>query len=201
MDVLGIVFMLFFRSFIVLLPLTIVWLSFRRLTKSQGGNTWIYALTCLFALATTAGLLPWALGLTQAVWLFFVLAAFCPAIWVGVITVCDLSRGETYGVYSERAEEEPIFKSRHTPSKPAPLVLENPQLQEAPIPVFRHGTNDTGKVAYAPNPLPPVLQEPKPVTVTGPRSALAIAREMRGRDTSDERRPRLLPSPDMVPEA
>ena len=55
-EVLGILLMLLFRSFIVLLPLTIVWLSFRRLAKSHGGNTWIYALTCLFALVTTAGL-------------------------------------------------------------------------------------------------------------------------------------------------
>ena len=197
MDVLGIVLMLLFRSFIVLLPLTIVWLSFRRLAKSQGGNTWIYALTCLFALVTTMGLLPWALGLAQTAWLFFVLAAFCPAIWIGVITVCDLSRREMYGVYSERAEDEPMFKSRQTSRKPTPLVLENPKVPDAPIPVFRHRGEEPGEVAYSPDPLPPVVQEPKQSPVLGPRNTMSIVREMRGRDSSDARRPRMLPSPDM----
>lgn len=197
MDVLGIVLMLLFRSLIVLLPLTIVWLSFRRLAKSKGGNTWIYALTCLFSLVTTIGLVPWALGLAQTASLFFVLAAFCPAIWIGVITVCDLARREMYGVYSERAEDEPIFKSRQTSRKPTPLVLENPKVPEAPIPVFRHRGEKAGDVVYSRDPLPPVPQEPKQQPLKGPRNMLSVAREMRGRDTSDARRPRMLPSPDI----
>jgi hypothetical protein len=180
-----------------LLPLTIVWLSFGRLVKSKGGNTWIYALTCLFSLATTMGLLPWALGLAQAGWLFFVFAAFCPAIWIGVITVCDLSRREMYGVDSDHTEDEPIFKSRQKPRKKTPLVLENPKVPDAPIPVFRHRAEETGNVTYSRDPLTPATLEPKQDTVDEPRSALSIVREMRGRDTSDARRPRMLPAPGM----
>lgn len=193
MEVFGIILMLLFRSFIVLLPLAIVWLSFRRLAKSQGGNTWIYALTCLFALVTTAGLLPWALGLAQTAWVFFVLAAFCPAIWMGVVTVCDLSRRERYDNYDEASQEQPVFRSQQRSRQAPPLVLENPNFPEAPTPVFRHQAEHEGEVSYTPEPLPPATIEQS--ATDGPRTTLSIAREMRGRDTSDARRPRLLPAP------
>ena len=188
MDVLGPLFALLFRSFVVLLPLTIGWLAFRRLALSRSSNAWIYAITCLFAAITTAGLMPWALGMMQASWVFFVLAAFCPAIWIGVVTVCDMSRRTFYG--PDPSEDVVLtFTSRQ---KPTPLVLENPELPGAAIPVFRHRSPESGKVTYVAEPLPAKVDaEP------AKRSLLAIAREMRGKESSDDRRPKLLPSPEM----
>lgn len=199
MGVFGILFQLLYKSFIVLLPFSVAWLAFRRLTISKSGNAWIYALTCLLAVVTTAGLLPWALGLAQTPWIFFVLAAFCPAIWLAVVTVCELSRRADSGQY-RAAEEAVVFTSRQ---RAAPLVLENPDLPDAPIPVFRHRSVVTGDVSYTPEPMPPVKLPPAagPQQTASedakPRSVLNIAREMRGRDSSDERRPRLLPSPEL----
>ncbi len=188
MDILGPLFLLLFRSFVVLLPLTIGWLAFRRLIISKSGNAWIYAITCLFAAVTSAGLLPWALGITQAAWVFFLLAAFCPAIWIGVVTVCDMSRRTIYGQDPMR-DTVMTFTSRQ---KAAPLVLENPKMPGVPIPVFRHRAPDTGKISYVKEPLP-VKAEDAPAK----RSLLSIAREMRGRDSSEERRTKLLPAPEM----
>lgn len=186
MDILSPLLLLLFRSFVVLLPLTIGWLAFRRLALSKSGNAWIYAVTCLLAIVTAAGLLPWALGLKQAGWVFFVLAAFCPAIWIGVVTICDMSRRTIYG-HDPLKDAVTTFKSRQ---KPAPLVLENPKLPGTPIPVFKHRSPESGKVTFVRKPLPAKAEERKPV------SLLAIAREMRGKTNSDDRRPKMLPPPE-----
>lgn len=188
MDILGPLFLLLFRSFVVLLPLTIGWLAFRRLALSKSGNAWIYAVTCLFAVVTAAGLLPWALGLKQAGWVFFILAAFCPAIWIGVVTICDMSRRTIYG-HDPVKDAVVTFTSRQ---KSAPLVLENPELPGAPIPVFRHRSPENGDVKFVREPLPAKVPE-----TAKPRSLLAIAREMRGKDSSDDRRPKMLPPPEI----
>lgn len=188
MDVFSPIFQLLFRSLVILLPATIGWLAFRRLVISKSGNAWIYAVSCLFAAVTAAGLLPWALGLAKVSWVFFLLSAFCPAIWIGVVTVCDMSRRTLYGP-DPVADTVLTFSSRQ---KPAPLVLENPELPGAPIPVFRHRSTDTGVDTFTPCALPAKI-EPAPEK----RSLMSVAREMRGNDTSDARRPRLLPAPDI----
>lgn len=185
MDILSLLFSILFRSLVVILPLTTGWLALRRLMLSHSANAWYYAASCLFAAATVAGLLPWALGIAQVGWLFFVLAAFCPAIWIGVVIICDASRGTNYDSGND-AESGPVFR----PRKPSPpLVLENPDWPGAPIPVFRHNgpaeRADTDTV------------EAKPKSDKPARSLLTVARDMRTNATSDARRPRRLPAPDL----
>lgn len=188
MDVFSPIFQLLFRSVVLLLPLTIGWLAFRRLVLSKSGNAWIYAVTCLFAAVTVAGLLPWALGLATTSWVFFILSAFCPAIWIGVVTLCDMSRRTFYG-HDPVADAVLTFTSKQ---KPTPLVLEDPEMPGNPVPVFRHRSPESGKVSFEAQPLT-VSEEKAPAK----RSLMSIAREMRGNDTSDARRPKLLPAPDI----
>lgn len=188
MDVFSPIFQLLFRSLVILLPLTIGWLAFRRLALSKSGNAWIYAVTCLFAAITVAGLLPWALGLSKASWVFFILSAFCPAIWIGVVTVCDMSRRTIYG-------PDPVVDAVLTftsMQKPTPLVLEDPNWPGTPVPVFRHKSPENGVVSFDPQP-----NLPGPVMAPARRSLMSIAREMRGNQNSEARRPKLLPAPDI----
>lgn len=177
MDVLSPLFLLLFRSLVVMLPLTVGWLAFRRLARSESRNAWLYAVTCLLSAATTAGLVPWALGISRVNGLFLVLAVFSPAIWVAVVTLCDVARRSR--PYDPDIIVDAVLKFR-SQQKPTPLVLENPDWPGTPMPVFRHSAP-----ANTDAPLPAV------------RSVLSVAREMRGNRTSDARRPRLLPPPDV----
>lgn len=191
MDVLGPLFQLLFRSLVTLIPLTVGWLAFRRLALSRTGNAWIYAATCLFATVTTAGLLPWTLGLARVGWLFLVLAAFCPAIWIGVIGVCDMSRRKDH--YGPDPLMDKVLKFKARPQR-KPLVLENPDWPGTPMPIFRHSRPDTGHNALEKASPTPRLTDKKPT----PRTLMTIAREMRGNNTSDARRPKLLPPPELA---
>ena len=186
MDILSPLLLLLFRSCVILVPLTIAWLAFRRLALSKTGNSWLYALACLLAVVTAAGLMPWALGLKQAGWVFFVLAAFCPAIWIGIITVCDMSQRTVYA-HDPLKDAVVTFKSRQ---KPAPLVLENPEFPGTSTPVFRHQRGEAETKDVVRKPLPVQVAEP-----TKDIPLIAIARDMRGRPSSDERRPKMLPPP------
>ena len=177
MDVLSPLIELLVRSVVVLLPLTVGWLAFRRLAMSKSGNAWIYAVTCLLAAVTVAGTLPWALGLTASNWVFVALSLFCPLVWFGVVLLCDTARRGEYG-------PDPIvdgLRGTRKPKKPAPLVLDSPI--EEPRPVFRHSRPQ-------PN-IPMATSKPAPTT----RTLMTIAREIRGGQTSDRRRPKLLPPP------
>ncbi|NNE86560.1 MAG: hypothetical protein HKN27_00665 [Silicimonas sp.] len=188
MDALALVLQLVFRSFVVLLPVLVGALAFRRLAKSKTSNAWIYAVTCLFAAVTTAGLLPWAVGMDASSWVFFVLAAFCPAIWFGVTTTCDTTRKRSYKPEVDDFSSI-LFKTRL--KKAEPLVLENP-IKDMPTPVFAHKTpanTDAPSVAAAPE------EKPKPISE---KSVLDVAREMRRNRSTDERRPKLLPSPSVA---
>jgi hypothetical protein len=177
MDVLSPLFEFILRSALVLLPSTVGWLAFRRLALSKSANAWIYAVTCLLSAVTAAGTLPWALGLTEANWIFLALALFSPAVWFGVVVLCDLSRRRGYGA-------DPVIASilSLVPMKTQePLILENPV--EEDVPVFRHSK---------PQPtIPMKTSKPAPTT----RTLMTIAREIRGGRTSDRRRPKLLPPP------
>lgn len=193
MDVLSPFLLLLFRSLVILLQITIGWLAFRRLAMSKSDNAWIYGATCLFAAVTTAGLLPWALGLTAANWVFFILAAICPAVWVGVVALCDYSRRTAYGpdpVASVVLSFRSLQKSAPTQPPPPTLVLERPDWPEAPKPVFRHADPEEAEAE-------PEIVAPKESRVSAARrSLMSIAREMRGNNSSEARRPKLLPSPD-----
>ena len=184
MDILNPLFLLLFRSLIVFLPLIIAWLAFRRLMASTSGNAWIYAITCLFAAMTAAGLMPWALGLMQASWVFFVFSAFCPAIWIGVVTVCDMSRRALY-------EPDPVadtvlkFKSSQAPT---PLVRENPDRPGTPMPVFRHRAPKASGMS--------TIKRVEKTVTKATKSLLSVARDMRGSTSSEPRRQKLLPSPE-----
>ena len=84
MDVLSPLFHMVLRSLVVLFPLTVGWLAFRRLALSKSANAWIYAVICLFAAVTAAGVLPWTLGLILFVfltWLHMPLGNVPAGIW------------------------------------------------------------------------------------------------------------------------
>lgn len=184
MDALTLMLQLLFKSFVVFLPVLVGALAFRRLTKSKTSNAWIYAVTCLFAAVTTAGLLPWAVGLTASSWIFFVLAAFCPAIWFGVTTVCDFNRKGAFDAEMDDLSGL-MFKPRAKPAEP--LILKDP-IAEMPAPVFQHhapANTDAPSTA---------LEEEKPQPI-GDKSVLDVAREMRRNKSTEDRRPKLLPSP------
>ena len=186
MDILSPLFLLSFRTFVVVLPMTVGWLAFRRLMLSKSANAWIYAVTCLFGAVTAAGLAPWAIGVARASWVFFILAAFCPAIWIGVVMLCDASRRRGYRA-DPLADVTLTFASRQ---RAAPLVQEDPDWPGTPVPVFRHSRPV----------LPTILDKgpfrPSANPATRSRTLMSIAREMRGDGTSETRRPKLLPAPD-----
>ena len=180
MDVLSPLFQLLFRALVVVLPLTIGWLAFRRLMMSRSANAWIYATTCLLTAVTTAGLLPWTLGLAEGNGLFFLLSAMSPPIWMGVIMICDpVTQPSAYDSHADPdTEVAEIHQLR-------PLILEKPDWPEAPVPVFRH----LRPAANTPT-------SPLPTQESPAKSLLSVARDMRGNSTSDARRPRLLPPPE-----
>ena len=155
------------RASLLVMPLAVVYLAFRRLSLSRSGNAWIYAVTGLLAFVTTLGLLPWAtLGLPTSPVLIGV-AFFLPLLWVAVVLICGPGQGDAYDLIDDEPEKLP------------PLILENPR--PVPVPVFRHR---------------PVHKASLPKhgpTASG--SVLAAARAMRGNRTSDERRPKALPPP------
>lgn len=185
MDILSPLFSLVFRGLVVLMPLTTAWLALRRLILSRSVNAWVYALTCLFAAVTAAGIAPWALGLSRASGIFFVFSAFCPAIWIAVVILCDGNRRTHYDAESITDAVVTFRPSRRRPA----LVLENPDWPGTPVPVFRHGG--------AANDEPSRSARSQATVVETTRTLMAIAREMRGNVNSDARRPRLLPPPDI----
>ena len=181
MDVLSPLMHVVLKSLVVLFPLTVGWLAFRRLAISKSSNAWIYAVICLFAAVTAAGVLPWTLGLTGLNWVLVLMALISPVLWLGIILICDVSRSHRYG-------GDPLIEAaRSVVQRPAqkltPLVLDDPVLPEAPKPVFRH---------RAPAPAP--VEKPREVS-PATRTLLSLARDIRGNPSSDRRRPKLLPPP------
>ncbi|MDJ0638470.1 MAG: hypothetical protein QNJ20_06525 [Paracoccaceae bacterium] len=181
MDVLGPLILLVLRSLVVLFPMTVCWLAFRRLALSKSGNAWLYAAMCLFSAVTTAGVLPWALGLTPLSWLLLGLALICPVFWIITVVVCDVSRQSRYGPDVIAHVSKRI--TRNSPKPIEPLVLENPEPPSTPVPVFRH----TEKVKERP--------KDRPAVSTATRTILNLARDIRSNPTSESRRPKLLAPP------
>lgn len=182
MDVLIPLFHLVLRSLVVLFPLTVGCLAFRRLALSKSDNAWIYAATCLFAAISSAGVLPWALGMTSINWIMNLLALCCPGIWIGVLLICDVSRSHRY------SQDPIVWTARFFFAKPEQeLVAETGEAHTAPAvppPVFQHKPKTFPKVST------------KSYEASNSASTIvALAREIRGNRTSDRRRPKLLPAP------
>ena len=184
MDILSPLLLLLFRALFVVLPLTVAWLAFRRLWRSRSSNAWIYAATCLLTAVLTTAMLPWTLGLGTANWLVLLLALFSPALWLGVILICDpfeLASKYDAGDVNDSIDT-PIARAKTALALGKPLILEKPNWPDAPTPMFRHGGADVKKSSL------PIVEEPR-------KSLLSIAKGMRGNRNSDKRRPKLLPSP------
>ena len=159
------------RAFVLSLPISVGALAFRRLLLSRTANVWVYALAVGYASFATLGLVPWAVGLQPVSTAFIVFAAVCPLLWIAIIAVCGAGRGTPYDLDTS-AEVEPIPQ----PILP-PLILKNPVIPE-PVAVFRHHATAVR------------------LSNTPPRSVLNVARSMRGRTSSEDRRVRkLLPPP------
>ncbi|NNE79233.1 MAG: hypothetical protein HKN18_03080 [Silicimonas sp.] len=149
-------------------------------------------MSCLFASVTAAGILPWALGMGSVSWIFFLFSAFCPAIWIGVVLMCDLSRPvpTTYDSDQALPTEMPVATFTSSQRESKPLVLENPDWPGAPIPVFRHKEDEpTANTASPPRESP---------ASDATSTLLAVARDMRKNRDSDARRPKMLPPPEMT---
>ena len=160
MDVLSPLFQLLFRALVVVLPLTVGWLAFRRLMLSRTANAWIYAITCLFAAVTAAGLLPWTMGVAEGNGVLFFFSALSPAIWMSVIMICDPIGGSS--IYETRDAPQP----QRAQDNVVPLILERPDWPDAPTPVFRH----LGTVANTPH--APVKKSAEPKEGTRPGKTL-----------------------------
>ena len=129
--------------------------------------------------------MPWTLGVGSASWLFFMFSALSPVIWMGVVMICDPVNQASYYDREDKdvSAETPVFTSREAPEKHRPLILEKPDWPDTPTPVFRHAKAMS-------NAAPPTEDQKSRKTL------LSVAKSMRGNDSSEPRRPRLLPSPD-----
>lgn len=181
MDVLSPLFHLGLRSLVVLFPLTVGVLAFRRLALSKSANAWVYAAICLFAAVTAAGVMPWTLGLTPIKWPLVILSMLCPGVWILTICYFDVSRMRRYGpdplVSVARAVADTVIAKPTLP----PLVL---QASDTPTPTFRHHKTPAAQIEET--------SQRSPKT----QSVLKAMRDIRGNRSSDQRRPRLLPPPE-----
>ncbi len=181
------------KTLFLAVPFGVAWLAFRRLALSETSNAWFYAGAGLFAAFTAAGLAPWALGFGAVSWMYFVFAAFCPLIWVGVVVVCGIGRAPAYDLPEDDMAEDRIAPLRPATPVSPPLILEGPEWPDAPEPTFRHYD---AILNPANENLP--LNEAEAAAETD-RSLLEIAKNMRGNATSAKRRLRpLLPAPDAL---
>lgn len=199
---LGLLPILVLRTLLLALTLVIFLLAARRLAMSKSANAWLYAATALFALLTLVGLLPWIMGLGKSHPVFFVFAAATPAVWYGVVTMCNATRQSHYDSDLERTVLR--FAALAGMPKPGgPLLLTEPVRPDAPVPVFRHAPQVSQEAPNPPEEQPLLLTDPQPVQASTTRSRvseatktlLGIARNMRKNSSSEGRRPKLLPAP------
>ena len=206
MDHVAVLLQLVAKTLFLAMPFGVSWLAFRRLALSESINAWRYAACGLFAGFTALGLTPWAIGVADVSWVFFLLAALCPPVWVLVVLICNYGRSDYYYVNEDEDEKRVIaFKPFRSKQNPPPLVLEDPHWPDAPRPIFRHSrppevanvntsassdahTQVVGNTVAAA--LPAVAKPER-------RTLLGIAKEMRGRpETPRKREPLLLPAPE-----
>ena len=198
---LGLLVLFFIKTILVIVPLTVTFLAVRRLLRSKSGNAWLYAVTSMFAAITTVGVAPWAFGLGESHWVFFVFACMSPAVWIAVAILCNATRSVEYVDDVEWALRNlsdlwDLFGPRRTGSdRHDALILSDPVWPDNPVPVFRHSR------AVAVTTPPPAsdaqlseeaLAEERADTA---RRILSVARSMRRNPSSDSRRIKLLPPP------
>ena len=186
MDVLSPLMLLVIHAVVVVLPLTVGMLAFRRLLFSQTTNAWIYAATCLFASITAIALLPWAIGIATTSSVFFLFSAISPIIWLTVVMACDQERIAPH-YDANNAEGDEAKKELVMTFRPRPLILERPEWPDAPIPVFRHLSVPVATIPASANHYDDDEETPKSLT--------SIVLGMRRNKNSDGRRPKLLPAP------
>ncbi|MEL7151084.1 MAG: hypothetical protein AAGK71_10135 [Pseudomonadota bacterium] len=182
MDVLGPVLHIVVRSLVILFPLTVGMLAFRRLALSKSDNAWTYAGICLLCAVATAGVLPWGLGITALNIPLLLLALACPVLWIATLFVFDMSRVTRYGADPLAATARSLA-GRAAP-KLAPLLLGEADQVTSKAPVFRH------------RPKPQTTPDPVPVRSVATTTLLSLARDIRNNATSERRRPKLLPPPE-----
>lgn len=178
MDVFGPLIHLVLRSVVVLFPMTVGWLAFRRLALSTSGNAWVYSAMFLFAAVTSAAVMPWTLGLSAINWVMLILALISPMFWIGVIFLCDTGRTGRYG--TDALESGAKFVWHHVSSSAG-----QQDHAKTPLPMFRHTSEPE-----AASPETPAGYS------TATRTLLALARDIRSNPTSEQRRPRRLPPPE-----
>lgn len=166
---------------VILFPLTVGWLAFRRLALSKSSNAWIYAAICLLSAIAMAGVLPWGLGMTGLNLSLLALALACPALWIATLFIVDMKRVSRYG-------PDPLFSTARAVAeraapKLAPLVLGEADRARAPAPMFRHRPKCTDP------------EHKTPARSTATTTLLQLARDIRGNATSERRRPKLLAPP------
>ena len=181
MDVLSPLMHLALKSLVVLFPMTVVWLAFRRLAMSKSDNAWIYAATCLFAAVTAAGILPWALGIAPLNWVLLGLAVLCPVFWVATIAICDMSRAPRYRPDALADTAKTIVE--RTKVKLPPLLLSNPETAETAPVMFRHRKRG------------PEKEKRQKQRSEATNTIINLARDIRYNASSEGRRPKLLPPP------
>ena len=170
MTPLELLFDLIVRAAVLSMPIAVGVLAFRRLLLSRTANAWVYALAVGYAAFSTMGLMPWAVGLEPVSASFIVLAMVCPPLWIAIVLVCGMGRQAPYKI------EDDAFHD-HSPAPLDPLLLTNPVVPE-PVPVFRHHRRKIVAKSFS------------------AAEVVNVAKSMRGRASSDERRVRkLLPPP------
>ena len=184
----GLLILLSFKSLVVLVPLSVAILAFRRLSISKSANAWLYAATGLFGTLTTLGLLPWILLAGSSHPVFFVFAAMTPAVWYGVVTLCNSTSSTVYGTEIEDALGRLASRARRE-NRSEPLILEEPHWPDAPVPVFRHSGH--GHETEIPSKPTSAIARASEAT----RTIVDIARMMRGNPSSERRRIKLLSPP------
>ncbi|MEO1538065.1 MAG: hypothetical protein AAFR73_10065 [Pseudomonadota bacterium] len=182
MDVLSPLLHVAVKSLVMLFPLTVGWLAFRRLALSKSANAWVYAGACLFSAIAAASILPWGLGLTPLNWGLLLLALLSPVVWIATIFVCDMSRGRPYS-------DDPLLRTARSltgRTRPglATLILQEGQRTLDAEPVFKHRERQA--------PPKPVVSQRSTATTT----LLNLARDIRNNATSERRRPKLLAPPE-----
>lgn len=184
MDVLSLLLQLLFRSLFVLAPLCVACLALRRVLRSRSANAWIYGGVCLFSAISAAGMVPWVVGLETASWPLFALSLLSPVLWVGALMICDPAEDV---VDYDDLEVMPVWETRRSgapPARTASEVREVENWDEIPKPVFRHHVP-------ANRPRAPGAELMRP---SDDRSMMNVARDMRGHESSERRRPLILPA-------
>jgi len=207
----GFLTLLLVKLGVMLLPLTVLGLAFRRLMRSRSANAWLYASTVVFASVTTVGLVPWTFGFGSSHPIFVLFSVACPVVWYGVVSLCNQSRQMAYDSDLEKSVQSLIARLQPAAPKPPTLVLEGPEWPSAPLPLFRHSQRPGYSDPFQPERAAPqkietpevVTQRTAPADIGGDApisksfsKLLDIARTMRANDTSENRRVKFLPAPD-----